>query len=641
MSYTMEEMINLVNQLNYYTERYDAGEPEIPDTEWDKLYFKLIDMEKVLGRLDQSPTQKIHYKIVSSLNKVKHNHEMLSLDKTKDENVVKSFIGNKQVIAMCKMDGLTCSLTYSNRKLVGAETRGDGLVGEDILHNAEVIASIPKYIAWDGEMVIDGEIICIYSDFDEVGQGFKNPRNYAAGSIRLLDSEECSHRKLTFVAWDVVKGMNSEPNLSDKLHALAANNFTVVPYMVLDTHSTEDPYTYIPKIASFLGYPIDGIVFKYDNCEYYKSLGATAHHPRGGLAFKYADDSYESKLISIDWTMGRMGTLTPVAIFDPIDIDGSVVERANLHNLAILQQTLGIPYKDQIVYVAKMNMIIPQIVNAEIKENPDNILYPPNTCPLCGAPTAADGDLLVCTNPDCGGKLINKLDYFCGKKGLEIKGLSKKTLEKLIEWGWVLDTTDLYRLEEHRKEWQEKPGFGPASVNNILAAINKTITDGVELYKFIAAIGIPLIGNNVSKEICKYIDSYEELRQLINENFTFSSWDGFGPEKEDALLNFDYTIADELVKIIKIIPPEEEQMLSNKLQGQNVVITGKLTHYKNRTLLQQDIINNGGSVSNKITRKTTILINNDINSTSAKNIAAKDLGIPIITEADFIATYLT
>lgn len=645
MAYTMEEMRNLVDKLNYYTERYDAGEPEISDTEWDKLYFELMGMEETLGRLDQSPTLKIHYNIVSSLKKVTHNHPILSLDKTKNLKDIITFGNNKEMIAMCKMDGLTCSLHYQNRRLVGAETRGDGVIGEDIFHNAQVIPTIPKVIEWDGDITIDGEIICTYENFEDVKSEYKNPRNFAAGSIRLLDSKECAKRKLTFVAWDCPVGLSVYETLSKKLIALINSHFTVAPFVnipIYDIDTIEHSTIILTDVAKKLSYPIDGIVFKYDNCEYYDSLGATAHHPRGGLAYKFADEEYETKLRDIEYTMGKTGVLTPIAIFDEIEMDGSIVSRANLHNLNIMDQLLGMPFYGQEIHVIKSNMIIPQIIWGEKRTFDSNLKYfgIPANCPCCLGNTYVKDGVLYCDNDDCEGKLINKLDHFCGKKGLDIKGLSKATLQKLIDWGWVETYIDLFNLDKFKQDWIQKSGFGEKSVSNILAAIYMA-QDGVTLDKFISAFGIPLIGNNVSKEICKYITSYDEFRQLVEDKFDFCSWDGFGPEKKNSLLTFNYSSADELAKIIKIIAPSETTNLSNKLESQNVVITGKLQHYKNRNLLQQDIINNGGTVSNKITRKTTILINNDINSTSSKNVAAKELGIPIITEADFIAAYLT
>ena len=357
--------------LNEWTKAYDEGHPIVSDKEWDDWYFEVVEYEKAYPHCIQpdSPTQVIHFEEVSELKKVKHNHPMLSLNKTKDIEEVKSFIDDKKYIVMAKMDGLTCSLHYESGKLVSAETRGNGEVGEDITHNAMVIPSIPKRVKNKKPFTVDGEIICTYKDFEKVKGEYKNPRNYAAGSIRLLDNSECYNRKLTFVAWDII---NSDFGLlSTKFSALSSLGFTVVPYIV--------PYLYkelnnnIEKIIDIVkyeaeqkSYPIDGAVIKYNRVDEYEAAGRTDHHFKGGLAYKFYDETYETKLKWIEWSMGRTGVLTPVAIFEPIDIDGSTVERASLHNVSVMRETLGEkPFQGQKLKVAKMNMIIPQIVWAE------------------------------------------------------------------------------------------------------------------------------------------------------------------------------------------------------------------------------------------------------------------------------------
>ena len=645
-----------VKWLNNRTKEYDEGHPTVSDKEWDDIYFEVQKYEHLFNDVDpDSPLQKIDYQVVNELKKVKHNHLMLSLNKTKEIEEVKSFIGDKDYIVMAKMDGLTCSLHYESGKLVSAETRGNGEVGEDITHNAMVIPSIPKRIPTKKSLTVDGEIICDYKTFEIVKAeaGYKNPRNYASGSIRLLDNGECYNRKLTFVAWDVINPENNKNReigwLSDNLSFLSAlNYFTVVPYVVGGDEDIIGEIDTIKNRCDKLSYPIDGIVFKYNKCKEYDAAGRTDHHFKGGLAYKFYDETYETKLKWIEWSMGRTGVLTPVAIFEPIDIDGSTVERASLHNVSVMRETLGdCAYIGEPLKVFKANMIIPQIAEAcpkftwdeVVKHNGASANDNPEFCPICQAATAiqtsADGvENLICTNPQCEGKLINRLDHFVGKKGLDIKGLSEKTLEKLIDWEWVNDITDIPKLKEHRAEWINKPGFGQASVDKILKAIDDKLAEA-PLHAFISGLGIPLIGLRVAKQICEHIETWREFRDLIHEDFDFTEWNGFGPEMNFALHKFDYTEADAIVAYITF-KPEEHQDKTVKLDSCIFVITGKLQNFKNRQELIDIIEAAGGKVASSVSSKTNYLINNDVNSTSSKNKKAKELDIPIITENEFM-----
>ena len=639
-------MLELIKKLNQATVQYENGHPIMSDKEWDDLYFKLQKMEKDLGIVwEHSPTQKIHYVELDSLNKIAHTHKMLSLDKTKDFDEVKSFIGNQEVIAMCKMDGLTCSLSYKDGYLVRAETRGNGEVGEDILHNALVIQSIPNRINCRKDLVIDGEIICTYKDFVEFQNDYKNPRNFAAGSIRLLNSQECSKRNLTFVAWDIIEGFENLNRLNEKLEEAQKLGFTIVPYV----NNLESSIETLQDVAKTFYYPIDGIVYKFNDIQYGKSLGETSHHFKNAIAYKFYDEVYPSKLKTIEWTMGRTGVLTPVAIFEPIEIDGSLVARASLHNISVMEELSGgFERVGDIVYVYKANQIIPQIQSWEHTNdyNENTHLKLPEICPICGEKTVIinnDGvKVLMCVNTACQGKLINQLDHFCGKKGLDIKGLSKATLEKLINWGWVLSISDIFELEEYATEWKKKPGFGEKSVQRILNAITEARTTTLE--SFISSLGIPLIGQSVSKEIVKYFSSYEEFRQKIDEQFDFSQFDGFAWNKTEALLRFNYSEADIVYKYLTInstIMNEEEDNENKLLKGITVVITGSLKLYKNRAELQSIIEKHGGKVVGSISKNTDYLINNDVNSTSTKNTTAKKLGIPIMSEEEFKNSFLT
>ena len=645
-----EEMQKLVDELNAATAAYDAGHPTMSDEAWDNLYFKLLDMERTCGfALRDSPTCSVYYTEVSKLAKATHNHPMLSLDKVKDTIApLEAKFNNKEFLAMCKMDGLTCSLEYNNGWLVGAETRGNGEIGEDIYHNAIIIPSIPNHIRYKEHLVVDGEIICCYCDFEEFSNEYSNPRNFAAGSIRLLNSEECAKRKLTFVAWDVIDGFNETKFLSEKLNKLAALDFTIVPFIKSDVVDV-GLLTVIKRAAESKSYPIDGVVFKYNDIEYGRSLGSTSHHANNAMAYKFYDETYETTLTGIEWSLGRTGVLTPIAVFEPVDTGDSVIERASLHNVSVLEETLhGIGWPGQKIKVAKMNMIIPQVVEAENEGEvftPGRQYFPfPEKCPVCGealtlTKSAAGVEQLICANASCEGKLANHIDHFCSKSGLDIKGLSKKTIEKLIDWGYVNSLVDIFNLRQYRAAWVKKDGFGPTSVDKILDTIDD-IAANVEFSRFLAAAGIPLVGLATAKIIGAAAKDWSTFRAMVNENYSWSSINTIGPEIENAINNFNYEELDKIVdNYINFIVPIENNKTTT-LDGLTICITGKLSHFKSRDELKQVIENAGGKVVGAVSKNTDILINNDSTSTSSKNLAAQKNGTPILTEAGFIEKYL-
>lgn len=638
----------LINKLNRYTKAYDEGHPLISDKEWDDLYFELKQIEEKTGIVyPNSPTQKINYEIVSQLNKVEHNHPMLSLDKTKDINDVIKFFHGQEFICMFKMDGLTVSLTYEDGKLVRAETRGNGYIGEDVTHNARVIENIPQTIPNKNKVIVDGEIICRKDHFEEFKEEYKNPRNFAAGSIRLLSAEECAKRKLSFVAWDLI---DNSLSMNQRLATLHDNGFTIVPYLygsnVKKCFELIEDFVYDHYV-----YPTDGYVFKFNDIEYGNSLGQTDHHFKNAIALKLYDETYSTTLKAIEWTMGRTGVLTPIAIFEPLDIDGSIVERASLHNVSIMTDLLGeCPYIDEPIEIFKANQIIPQVAAAAPKYDYltviKNKLSPINKieyCPICNHKveyvTSIDGVINVyCSNPDCEGKLLNRVEHFCSKKGLDIKGLSKATFEKLIDWEWITCLYDVFKLHEHRTEWIKKTGFGVASVDKILKAIEEK-KNNITLDSFIAAIGIPLIGRVNAQELAKTFKTYKDFKEAVNNSsYTFAVLNGFGYEMNDSLKRFNYEEADKIACIINF-KQNENNNLNNSLTGQIIVITGKLTTVKNRDELKYLIEKHGGKVSSSISLKTNILINNDLESTSSKNVFAQEHNIPIMSEENFIKKY--
>ena len=652
------KLLNLIDLANNLTRDYDLGHPTVSDESWDNLYFQIQELEEKLGiYYKHSPTQHIPYDVVNQLNKVEHGHKMLSLQKTKDLSEIEKFLDNSDSLIMLKMDGLTCSLTYIDGELVSAETRGNGIIGEDILHNALQIHSIPNYIPRiSGKLVVDGEIICTTKNFEMFASEYKNPRNFAAGSIRLLDSKECAKRKLSFIAWDVIEGLDQYDLLSERLAHIENYGFTIVPYVFYPAWDAadndvplEDMIDHLKIVAERDGYPIDGAVAKFNSVSYGKSLGETSHHFKNAMAYKFYDETYPTTLTNIEWTMGRTGVLTPVAIFEPVEIDGTVVERANLHNWTVLNETLhGKGWKGQKIEVFKANMIIPQIASAE-EDNEYTKMYfdYPYVCPICGSGTVLhqenDSAFICCDNDACEGKLINRLDHFCGKKGLDIKGLSKATLEKLIDWGWVSNQHRLFSLKEYRNEWVKKPGFGPKSVDKILDAIETA--SHTEFHQYLSSLGIPLIGSTASKELAKHFSNYADLRIAMKTKFKFYDLPNFGIEMHNALYNFNWISADAMIGEGTItltnsyIPKEENTEQVNSLEGLTFVITGKLNHFKNRDAIKDKIESLGGKVTGSVSKNTNYLINNDKDSTSSKNKSAKTLGIPILNEEDFIEMF--
>ena len=630
---------DLISKLNFYTKAYDEGKPLISDAEWDKMYFELKSLEEETGIIyPNSPTQSITYDVKNELVKVKHDHLMLSLDKTKDWNDFLKYFKDETVVGMLKLDGLTCSLKYKDGILVSAHTRGNGEIGEDILHNAMVINNIPKQIPLTEELILDGEIISSYKDFEEFSNDYSNPRNFAAGSIRLLDPKECQKRNLRFVAWNVVsKNWTTVIESFEKLENLG---FEVVDW----TSSWDwDAKEFLIDRAEERGYPIDGLVGRFDDIAYGESLGNTDHHSRAAYAFKFFDEVYESELIDIEWSAGRTGVLTPVAIFEPVEIEGAIIERASLHNLDVMEELLEVPYVGQKLRIFRANMIIPQIHDADRLPNEGSValIEIPNTCPICGEKTLkvknCETHELICSNPNCTGKLINRLDFFVGKKGLDIKGLSKATLEKLLDWGWINSLKDIFELKNYRNEWIKKAGFGVKSVDNILNAIETSRK--CDLDKFICALGIPLIGSVASKALVDCFNSWEEFQNAILDRFDFSKINNFGTEMSRSLLSYDYNESNEIVNNYIDFNKKEEvinQTMSDNISGKIFVITGKTNVYKNREELKIIIETNGGKVSSAVSSKTNYLINNDIESTSSKNKTAKSLNIPIITEEDFL-----
>lgn len=662
----MKSMEDLIHMLNEASKAYYNGESTMTDLEYDKLFDALKSLEERTGLIySNSPTQKVGATVLDHLTKKTIDIQpMLSLDKVHSAEEVVEFAKKKTMVAMLKCDGLSVRLIYKNGKLESANTRGDGEVGVDITEHIKQFQNVPLTIPkHKGEiLIVDGEAIIKLRDFELINKNgqFKNSRNTAAGTLNSLDTSVVKDRKLSFIAWDIIGGIITN-SMERKLLTLNEFGFETVPFGVVQEPTIEDVDQLNKLLPSSQSHniPSDGVVWKYDDLDYGKSLGRTSHHFNWAVAWKPEIEIFETKLVNIDWTMGRTGVLTPVAVFEPVDDGESVIERASLHNLSILVELFGeAPYVGQKIEIYKANMIIPQVLKAD-KNNLTSCYatdkfgnkliewdYPtisfPTVCPICGGMVKIvqeyDTKTLVCINTLCEGKLVNRLDHFAGKKGLDIKGLSKATLDKLIEWGWVNEPVDLYKLADHRDEWIQKAGFGVKSVDNILSAIEDSRHPTLD--QFISSLGIPLIGKTVSKDLLDYIESYEDLKEKAISKWDFTKIDGFAYNKANAIWSFDFSEADRVREFMEFTVEEKPEVQAT-LEGAVVVITGRLNQFKNRAELQTAIINHGGKVVGSISKNTTYLINNDITSGSAKNVSAKKLGIPILTEEEFSQKFLT
>ena len=630
----IKELIALLNRAS--DAYYNTGNTIMEDREFDALVEELRRLEQETGCvMANSPTHKVGYEVKSELQKVVHNHPMLSLAKTKDWNEFIRYFGDKDVIGMVKMDGLTCSLRYINGELVSAETRGNGEIGEDILHNIKTVKAVPHKIQYKDELIVDGEIICTYDDFKPFATEYKNPRNFASGSIRLLDSNECAKRPLTFVVWNVIKGFEGENSFLKKLDLIEKQGFTVVPW----TSSFDwDAKEFLIEQAKKYRYPIDGLVGRFDDIKYGESLGVTSHHSNAAYAFKFYDELVESTLRDVEWTLGRTSILTPTAVFDPVEIEGTKVSRASLHNVSIMK-SFGLT-KNCTIRVFKANQIIPQVDSAD--KDGDAPIKVPAKCPICGGDTSVkqdnESEVLICTNPECAGKKLAQFAHFASRQCMNIDGLSEKTLELLISHGFLHTYRDIFHLSEHKNEITMLEGLGKKSVTNLLKSIEDA--RNIKLENFIAALGIPNIGLSAAKTISNHFQgNYSRFIEAWRDCFAFAELNDFGVVMSESLddylckyINEVEALAEEMHFII------ESNLSSNtNLNGKSFCVTGSLSYYANRDALINAIEDNGGKYISSVSKKIDYLINNDKASTSGKNKKAIDLNIPIISEKDFIS----
>lgn len=646
-----DRMRELVDKLNEASRAYYAKDVEIMSNyEYDKLYDELVNLEAETGiTLSDSPTVNVGYESVDFLPKEAHEKPMLSLSKTKDRAELHDWVGEKEAILSWKLDGLTIVLTYKNGDLYKAVTRGNGEVGEVITANARTFKNIPLKISYKGDLIVRGEAVITYSDFEKINAAiidadskYKNPRNLCSGSVRQLDSSVTANRNVRFYAFSLVSSEDIEFNNSfeNQFKYLKGLGFDVVEYKRVNKDNILETIEWFAESIETNNIPSDGLVLTYDDIAYGTSLGRTAKFPRNAIAFKWQDEIKETILREIEWSPSRTGLINPVAIFDTIDLEGTNVSRASLHNISYVED-LKLGIGDRIT-VYKANMIIPQIAENITKSGNLTI---PSVCPVCGGATEvrqdSDTKMLYCSNTQCAAKKIKSFSHFVERNAMNIEGLSEATLEKFISLGFIKDFVDIYKLETYRDKITNLEGFGEKSYENIIASINASRE--CMLYALINALGIPGIGSANAKLLCKAFDN--DLDKLLSATVEdISAVEGMGEILATGIVNYmqdekNLKLIDELrneLNFIKIIVDESTQVLA----GKTFVITGSLNNYVNRDELKSIIEEKGGKVSGSVSAKTTALINNDATSNSSKNKKAKELGVEIITEAQFEEMYL-
>ena len=647
----LERMKQLIKELNNASYAYYNQVPIISDYEWDKMYDELETLEYVTGIvLANSPTHSVGYTIADELKEVEHNHPMLSLDKTKSVDELINFIRNNDCFLSVKADGLTTSLHYINGKLIGAETRGDGVRGTECLQNVLTMKNVPKEIPYKDELIIDGETIIGWDTFREINdklpedKKYKHPRNFVSGSLQLLDSKEAANRNMRFVGWRVIKGFGHKTPSRDLCQAKEIG-FEIIPFVKLSkeyTWSKEELENILDDIRTYAyedNIPYDGAVMAVDDYKIADSIGRTDKFFRHSMAYKYEDELFETVLTDIEWNTSKTGLINPVAIFEPVDLNGAITTRATLHNITYIKDMmLGIGDR---IRVYRSNMVIPKVHDSIDKSGNFSI---PDKCPICGQPTRIvkenDSEVLMCENPNCKGKLLNKLVHAASRNALDIENFSESTIEKFINLGWLNSIKDIYHLSDHENDMKTLEGFGKKSVEKLLNSIEKSRS--TSLQRFIYSLSIPLIGKSASKDISKLCeDNFNNLIGLMKSSpEKLLTIDGFGVTMMNSIAKWWYENSLWVYELSKEFTFESPSIaldeIQNTLQGKTFVVTGSVNHYKNRDELKADIVAHGGTVAGSVSSKTSYLINNDINSTSSKNQKAKTLNIPIISEEDFL-----
>ena len=636
----------LVDTLNKAAKVYYSGTDEImSNLEYDRLYDELKALEDETGIvLAGSPTHKVGYETLSELPKEEHERPMLSLDKTKSVEELAAFAGTHKSLLSWKLDGLTVVVTYRDGELYKAVTRGNGYVGEVITPNAKVFVNLPAKIPYKGELVIRGEAIITYSDFERINRSieedenkYKNPRNLCSGSVRQLNNRITAERNVRLIAFALIRadGVDFGNSRQKQFEWLKGQGFEVVEYKIVDETSVADAVEYFSKAITDNDFPSDGLVLLYDDIAYGESLGTTAKFPRNAIAFKWADEMAITRLKCVEWSASRTGLINPVAVFEPVELEGTTVSRASVHNVSIVRE-LKLGYNDEIK-VYKANMIIPQIAENITRSATIEI---PKVCPVCGGPTgikkANDTESLYCLNPDCQAKHIKRFEHFVSRNALNIDGISSQTLEKFIDRGFIKNYTDLYHLNNYEDEIVGMDGFGRKSYDNIIESVEKSRT--VTLDHVIYALGIGGIGLANARLVSRHCnEDPETVADITIEELM--SIDGIGDVLAQSFREYfddvnNRSLYNELLAELKL--QKEVRDTSSPVAGKTFVITGSVNHFTNRDELKAFIETLGGKTTGSVSAKTDYLINNDVTSNSSKNKKARELGIPVISEEEFI-----
>jgi len=647
----LDRIRELVETLNKASQAYYAQDREIMSNyEYDALYDELVQLEQSTGIvLANSPTVSVGYEAVDELPKMRHESPMLSLGKTKDREELRSWLSGHPAILSWKLDGLTIVLTYREGELVQAVTRGNGEVGEVITNNAKTFVNLPLHIAYQGELILRGEAVISYSDFEEINREidreedkYKNPRNLCSGSVRQLNNEITAKRRVRFIAFNLVKAdeVDFQNSRMKQFEFLENQGFQVVEHYLVTPETILSEIENFEKKVQTYDIPSDGLVLLYEDIEYGRSLGRTAKFPRDSIAFKWADEIRETTLLEVEWSASRTGLINPVAVFEPVELEGTTVSRASVHNVSIVRELkLGIGDK---LKVFKANMIIPQIAENLTKSD---TLAIPKICPVCGQPTQIrqlnDAQSLFCINDKCPAKQIKSFTLFVSRDALNIDGMSEATLEKFVDYGFIHEFADLFELEQYKEQIVNREGFGEKSFTKLTESIQKASV--TTLPRVLYGLGIAGIGVANAKLLCKNFDY--DLEKLKHADETaLSEVEGIGEVLAGAIRQYmcdmeNMEKLDRLMSKLTLELPEggdREQTLA----GMSFVITGSLNHFDNRNELKELIEQRGGKVTGSVTGKTTCLINNDITSASSKNKKAKELSVPILSEEDFLAEYM-
>jgi len=641
----IEEIKGLIETLNKASLAYYQEAREImPNYEYDALYDRLRELENITGVIfSNSPTQNVGYEVLSELPKEAHPQKMLSLDKTKDVGALRSFMGDHEALMSWKLDGLTVVLTYRDGSLAKAVTRGNGEIGEVITNNARVFANVPLNIEFKGETVLRGEAVITYDEFERInasitdeGAKYKNPRNLCSGSVRQLDPAITKQRRVRFFAFSLVSAEGKDfVTRKEQFDWLAAQGFQVVEHKLITGDTVEETVKWFADNIAENPVPSDGLVVSLNDIEYGRSLGVTAKFPRDSIAFKWQDETAETTLREIEWSASRTGLINPVAIFDPVELEGTTVSRASVHNISVMKE-LKLGIGDRIT-VYKANMIIPQIAE---NLTGSSALEIPGTCPVCGGYTVIKSEngveTLNCPNPECPAKQIKGFAHFVSRDAMNVEGLSESTLEKLVDRGLIKDLADVFRVKDHHDEIVTMEGFGELSFKNLCDAVEKARK--VTPQAFLYSLGIPNFGRANAGLVAKYCrNDWEKIRSLEEDELV--TIEGIGDVMAKAYCDFfrdekNIAVVDDLLTEVELDGSFEET--GDKLAGMTFVITGSLETYPNRDALKDEIEANGGKVAGSVSAKTSYLINNDLTSNSGKNKKAKELGIPIISEADMV-----